>query len=141
MKHSIRFSTQKGMVLIAVLAAGAVMAIVGMTAMYMLKQNLRKAGENRQDFQTIHASEAGIRCFQNRLNNQTFCHPWFTYQDSLNLISRLGDTTITLPSAYGATRGVRIRSAQIVPNVQPIRVKFVTVGGKILSNGSLDTTG
>lgn len=129
---------QGGMVLIAVLGAAVLLALVGGTTLWLLKAHLRQVGDQRKDFQALHAAEAGIVFFQNRLNSYNLCHPWLTHVDSVGITKLMGDVTIRLPSPYGEARGFRITNAQLLPNHFPPRVRFESVGGAILPDGKVD---
>ena len=75
----------------------------------MLQGNMRQAGAQRRDFQALHAAEAGVAFIQNRLNRLVLCNPWFTYNDSLAVMTMLRDTVIPLPNQYGESAGFRVR--------------------------------
>jgi hypothetical protein len=140
MKHDIKadLGMQKGMVLFVVLMIGIVIVIIAAVTSWTLKNNLQAAGKQRKDFQSLHAAEAGIKYFQNQLNALNFCQPWFGYDDSVAVARMLKSVTITLPSPYDSPRGFRIQNAAILPNIRPFGIRFESVGGNILPDGSLD---
>ena len=122
------------------LIIGVLLAIIGVGTIWVLKQHHRQVGKHRKDFQALHAAEAGVKFFQNRLNNIPLCHPWFTYLDSMAVLTMLKDTTVLLPTPYGEVRGFRIRNVKIIPNVLPVGIRFESVGGRMLPDGTLDTS-
>ncbi len=131
---------QRGLVLPIVLVMGVIILLIASATFWSLKQQRRQTGQGRKDFQSVHAAEAGIKYFQNRLNGISFCQSWLGHDDSLAVQNLLHDFTVALPTPYGKTRGFMIRNASVIPGIRPFAIHFESVGGVILPNGSLDTT-
>lgn len=135
-------AAQTGSVLLAVMAVGAAVMAVGAVTLLQLRHGLRQAGQARENLQSLHAAEAGVAFLSSRLNGMTLCNPWFTYQDSLNVVALLRDTLVKIPSRYGEEgheRAFRIRDIEVVEKARPIRVRYVSEGGILVpGTDSLD---
>ena len=135
-----RERSQQGLVLPIVVLMGVIILLIASATFWSLKQQRMQTGQGRKDFQSVHAAEAGIKYFQNRLNGISFCQSWLGHDDSLAVQNLLHDFTVALPTPYGKTRGFMIRNASVIPGIRPFAIHFESVGGVILPNGSLDTT-
>lgn len=122
-------SIQRGSVLPVVLGIGILLVTIASVTLYQVKSGLSQSGSQRTSFQALHAGEAGVAFVQNRLNNLVMCNPWFTREDSLNVVNSLHDTVIALPSIYGKKRAFRVSQIEFVPQARPIRLRFTAEGG------------
>jgi hypothetical protein len=120
---------QRGSVLPVVLGIATLLLIVASITLYRVKAGMRQSGTQRISIQALHSGEAGVAFVQNRLNNLVMCNPWFTREDSLNVVNSLRDTLVTLPSIYGKNRAFRVNRIEFVPQARPIRLRFTSEGG------------
>lgn len=127
---------QRGSVLAVVLGVGTLLVIIASITLYRVKAGLSQSGAQRTSFQSLHAGEAGVAFVQNRLNNLVMCNPWFTREDSLNVVNSLRDTVVVLPSLYGKKRAFRVSQIEFVPQARPIRLRFTSEGGAYDSTGN-----
>ena len=125
-----RPSGQAGPLLLAVLVAGSLLMLVTLTSLRSVRNSAQVAGIQRQDFQDLHAAQAGIVYTQNRLNQAvTLCHGYFSKQDSLQVMAAMTPDVRVIPSPLGRTRAFRVDSFRVVPG-KPMRVRFRSTGGR-----------